>query len=641
MLNYLKNDLSIPSFLGKHLGFFAEAKEISGLPKVWFDLAKKYPDSVILNDDYSHIRCTVSEFTKYISIIAAGLQKLGIKKGDKIAQFSENSAKWLITDQSIMTCGAINAVRGSEAPISELEYIYKHSDSIALVTDEIKVIEGLSHIFEKDNPKFILYIGNQDTSAVKENLKTLFYTFDDFIEYSKDKKLWKATIEKNDPATIVYSSGTTGKPKGIVLSHGNLLSQFAPIHTVIKVKKGRHLLSILPIWHMYERLCEYYGLSKCCVIDYTNVRNFKKDLVKYSPQYLISVPRLWVLLYDGIMAEIAKKPLFARLIFNCLLRISKICKKTKNIVANKSIYHEKTGLLGKIIPFFLTNILYPVDKFSMKFVYKKIKDALGGKFIKGISGGGALPHYIEDFFEAVGVKLYVGYGLTETSPVLSVRKEEDNKLYSVGPALPGSEFMIVDSVTYNELPQGKKGLILAKGPQIMLGYYKDDEATKKVMHGDWFITGDLGWLTKNKNLVITGRIKEIIVLSNGENIEADGIEDVCQELPLISQIVVTGHDKPSLTALVVLNEDEFARALPKKIGKNPNTLSDFKSMLLNDINNKIRSRVNFRPFERISDITFIQEPFTVENGMMTQSLKIKKHIVGERYKQEIEAMYKK
>jgi len=641
MFNLLKKDLSIPSFLGKHLSIFSNTKNISGLSKIWFELAKKYPDSVILNDEYSKLTLTTSDFVRLFSTCAAALQKLGIKKGMKVAQFSENSAKWIVLDQAIMACGAINAVRGSEAPKSELQYIYEHSDSVALVTDDIKVIEALSPLFAKKQPKFIIYIGKNDISGLKNIIKIPFYSFEDFVKYAEDKKFWPTTIEINDPATIVYSSGTTGKPKGIVLSHGNLLSQFAPIHTVLKVKKGRHFLSILPIWHMYERLCEYYAMSKCAIIDYTNLRNFKKDLIRFKPQYLISVPRLWVLLYDGIMAEIASKPLISRMIFNFLLKISKICKKTKRIISNRSIYHEKTTILGKIIPFFVTNILMPIDKFSMKFVYKKIKDALGGKFIKGISGGGALPHYIEDFFEAVGVALYVGYGLTETSPVLSVRKEENNKLYSVGPALPGTDFKIVDPTTFEEKPQGQKGLILARGPQVMLGYYKDKEATEKVTYEDWFITGDIGWLTKDANLVITGRMKEIIVLSNGENIEADGIEAVCLELPYVSQIVVTGQDKPNLTALIVLNQDEFCKVMPKKANKDPNTLTDFKAFLLNEINNKIKSRVNFRPFERINDITFIKEEFTVDNGMMTQSLKIKKHVVCERYSQEIEAMYKK
>ncbi len=640
-MNLLKNDLKLPSFLTKHLTMFADTKEACGLPQVWLEMAQKDPTTAMLNDVYSNLKFTIGEFAQQITLFAGALQKLGVKKGMKIAQFSENSAKWLLLDQGLMLCGAINAVRGSNAPMAELEYIYKHSDSVALITDDLKVINGLSALFDGVKPKFIIYIGNDDCSGLKNALKTPFFSYDDFVEYSKDKKFWRTTIDKNDPATIVYSSGTTGFPKGVVLSHGNLLSQFAPIHTVLKVKKGRHLISILPIWHMYERLCEYYAISKRAVIDYTNLRNFKKDLGRFKPSYMISVPRLWVALYDGITAEINSKPVMQRAIFYFLLSISKATKQAKRVLTNESIYHDNSKFYEKVIPFFITNILKPIDKFSMKFVYKKIKNVLGGKFIKGISGGGALPPYIEDFFEAVGIKLFVGYGLTETSPVLSVRREENNKIYSVGPALPQTEFKIVNPDTFEEVPKGQKGVVLAKGPQVMLGYYKDEEATRKVMHGEWFITGDLGWLTSDDNLVLTGRIKDIIVLSNGENVESAGIEDAISEISYINQVVLTGQDMPYLTALITLNMDEFARVLPKKSNMDPNNLDDFKSILLNEINTKIKARKAYRPFEKVMDITFIKDAFTVENGMMTQSLKIKKNIVCERYADEIKAMYKK
>ena len=278
----------------------------------------------------------------------------------------------------------------------------------------------------------------------------------------------------------------------------------------------------------------------------------------------------------------------------------------------------------------------------MKFVYKKIKNALGGKFIKGISGGGALAPYIEDFFEAIGVNIYVGYGLTETAPVLAVRREEDNKMYSVGPALQNTELKIVDPNTMSTLKNGQKGLILARGPQVMMGYYRDEEATRKVMTDDgWFITGDLGWLTKDNHLVITGRMKEIVVLSNGENVETEALEDACMEISYIKQIVITGQDMPNLTALVVVNEDELIRVLHVKKGVDPNHLKDFKAMLLNEINLKIKRREGFRAFERINNIHLLKEPFSVENGMLTQTLKIKKNVVCERYDAEIQKMYKK
>jgi len=641
-LSLLKNDLGLPNFLKKHLGFLNEAKETESLTDIWRTISEKYPENLLLNDEYCNLSLTTKEFYETVISFAAGLQKLGIKKGQKIAIFSENSAKWMVIDQAICAAGAVSAVRGSQAPAAELEYIYEHSQSVALVTDDLRVINSISKSFTSKNPRFIIYIGNGDASGWKNLINIPSFTFEDFEEFSKGKRLWRPRIYKNDEYTIVYSSGTTGRPKGILLSHGNILAQISQVHPFIKLKVGKSVLAVLPIWHMYERTCEYYALSRVNLQHYTNVRNFKKDLAKYRPNYLFSVPRIWVTIYDSVMAEIKSKPILTQVIFNTLLNVSKTTKKMLRILENRDIYKKNTTLLEKIIPFFVANILKPLDKFAMKFVYKKIKNALGGRFIKGISGGGALPHHVEDFFEAIGVALYVGYGLTETAPVLSVRKEEDNKVYSVGPMLPQTELKIVDPTTRERLPHGEKGLVMVRGPQLMLGYYRDKAATDAVIDPEgWFSTGDLGWLTGGNSLVLCGRIKDIIVLQNGENIEADELEDTCLQIPYISQIVMTGQDQVNLTALIYANQDEVARVLRKKPDTNLNSLKDFKSMLLNEINTKIKSRPAFRPFERVNDIYFVKEGFTIDNGMMTQSMKVKKNIVTDVYKNEIAKMYKK
>lgn len=641
-MSLLKNDLGLPDFLKKHLGFLNEAKETESLIDIWRGIAEKYPENLLLNDEYCGLSLTTKEFYNKVISFAAGLQKLGIKKGHKIALFSENSAKWMVVDQAICAAGAVSAVRGSQAPPAELEYIYDHSQSIALITDDVNVVTALSKNFTNKNPKFILYIGDKNVEGYKNLINIPCFTFEDFDEFSQGKRLWRPKIHKNDEYTIVYSSGTTGRPKGILLSHGNILAQIRQVHPVIKLKMGKSLLSVLPIWHMYERTCEYYALSRVNIQHYTNVRNFKKDLLKYRPNYLFSVPRIWVTVYDSVMAEIKSKPIAAQVIFNTLLNVSKTTKKMLRILENRCVYNTKPTRKEKIIPFFVANILKPLDKFAMKFVYGKIKNALGGRFIKGISGGGALPHHVEDFFEAIGVALYVGYGLTETSPVLAVRKEEDNKVYSVGPMLPQTEVKIVDPTTREILPQGEKGLVMVRGPQLMLGYYRDKEATDAIIDSeDWLSTGDLGWLTPGESLVLCGRMKDIIVLQNGENIEADELEDTCLQIPYISQIVITGQDRVCLTALVYADQGELARVLHKKPGVDPNSLKDFKSMLLNEINQKIKSRPAFRPFERVNDIYFVKEPFSIDNGMMTQSMKVKKNIVIEVYKNEIAKMYKK
>lgn len=616
------------------------------LTDVWEKLAKSNPDVILLNDDYAKVRLSAAEFYEKVISFAAGMQHLGLKKGIKVAQFSENSAKWMVVDQAIIACGALNAVRGSSAPPSELSYIYEHSESTALVIDDIKIIDTLSEFLNKKETLFIIYLGDEDISGYKKLITIPIFTFWDFDKYSEDKKYKKPTLYKDDPLTIVYSSGTTGKPKGVLLSHWNIVSQIPALTKAIQFKANKCALSVLPVWHMYERTCAYYIMSSALTMYYTNLRNFKKDLKRYKPNYMIAVPRIWVLIYDSIMSEMKEKPLLVQWVFNFFLSISKSCKRAARVIKNRCIYSKNKTFKEKVIPFFINKILLPVDIFSTSFVYKKVHNTLGGCYIKGLSGGGALPHYIEDFFEAIGIKIIVGYGLTETSPVVAVRTDENNKIYSVGPALDMTEFKIVDPETMHPLRPCEKGLVLVRGPQVMLGYYKDKEATDAVILEDgWFITGDLGWLTSDKpdaSLVLIGRQKEIIVLQNGENIEATVLEDICDQNTFVDQIVLTGQDMPSLSALVYLNQDELKRVLGKQhAGDDLNKAQDFKAMLLNELNQKIKERDSFRPHERLSNLYFVSEGFTISNCLMTQSMKVRKNLVIEKYKDEIASMYKK
>lgn len=635
-----KSPSLLEKFIYSHIPFLNKPLALNSLCSLWFLNRERFEYNMLLYDDYSQTYLRYGEFCDEILIMAGALQKLGLRAQEKVAQFSENCARWMVLDQSLLLCKAVNAVRGSNAPLSELKYIYEHSDSCALIVDSLELLDKLKSFIEEKSPRFVIYIGND--ALPHENIGTSkIYSYNDLRDIGKSSKYWRQTFSSDDPATIVYSSGTTGNPKGILLSHGNLISQVKNIHPALKMKNKLCALNVLPIWHMYERTCEYYIMSRGCTLYYTNIRNFKKDIRKYRPNYLISVPRVWEAIYEGIWAEIKKKPLYARILFRFLIFVSGKSKKAKRILKQQSIYHQQITLYLWAVSFAKTYFLLPIDKFASRTVYKKIRDALGGRFVKGVSGGGALAHHIEDFFEAIGIALYVGYGLTETAPVLSVRREKMNKIYSVGPPLENTEFMIVNPNTFEPLKRGEKGLVLAKGPGVMLGYYKDEEATKKVFHNDWFITGDLGWLTNDNNLVLTGREKDIIVLSNGENIEPEGLEQVCTSLQEVSQIVLAGQDKANLSALVVLNNEEAANSA-KQLKLNPRSIytdKKFKNYILNELNAKIRERQAFRPFERINDLRYIKEPFTIENGLMTQTAKLRKNLICKKYAKVIEEMY--
>jgi long-chain acyl-CoA synthetase len=262
--------------------------------------------------------------------------------------------------------------------------------------------------------------------------------------------------------------------------------------------------------------------------------------------------------------------------------------------------------------------------------------------IKGISGGGALARNVEDFYEAINVSICVGYGLTETAPILSLRKPKNNKIYSVGQPLPETEIMIVDTETLSPLAIGQKGLVLTKGPQVLKGYYKDKEATEKVLFKTgWFITGDIGWLTKDKTLTLTGRLKDTIVLSNGENVEPESIEQACLTSQYIKQIVLVGQDKAALGALITPNEEEMEVWAQKhnisaqEVKNHP----DFMKLIHKELGSKTQSRPNYRPFERIACFRLLNDDFSIENGLMTFTAKIKKNEVFNKYKDLIEEMY--
>lgn len=617
-------------------------KDFKTISDIWSVNAKRYPDIIALDDKYSNLKLTYSQAYECIKNFASGLQSLGVAKGNHIAQFSENCIKWMIADQAIFKIGAVNAVRGSQAPVDELAYILEHSDSEVLIADNINLLSNLKESIKNNGIKFVIFFVG-DEKFKKEDFDIPVYSFEEVIEIGKNNEFVSVEINNNDLATIVYSSGTTGKPKGIMLTHGNLVSQIINVHSSLQAEPKHRSLNVLPIWHMYERTCEYYLLSVGCMLAYTNVRNFKKDIKKHKPHYLVSVPRLWESVYEGVISEISKKGSKASFIFSKALSSTIAMKKARRIYKDLCIENLNSSPMKKILCKLQDVALTPMQTAADKVLFSKIREALGGCLIKGISGGGALARHVEDFFEAINVEIHVGYGLTETSPVLTYRKPGNNKRYSAGQPLPETDILIVDTETLKPLKSTQKGLVLAKGPQIMPGYYKDQQATEKVLYKNgWFNTGDIGWLTPDNTLVLTGRLKDTIVLSNGENIEPECIEQACLTSSFVSQIVLVGQDKDSLGALITPNEE----AIEKWATKNNLALKEairhpeFKNTLHKDIQSKVKSRPNFRPFERISNVHVLDEQFSIENGLMTRTAKIKKQEVFNRYKDLIDNMFR-
>jgi long-chain acyl-CoA synthetase len=462
-------------------------------------------------------------------------------------------------------------------------------------------------------------------------------------------------------ATLLYTSGTTGKPKGVMLTHGNLLHQVTTFGAVLVPQAGDRVLSILPSWHAYERSVEYFILSQGCTQIYTNIRNVKKDLREFKPQLMVGVPRVWESIYEGVQKQFREQPESKQRLVQNFLSLSQRYIEAHRLAQGLSLDSLNPSPVQRLNASVQAASLWPVHRLADKLVYQKVREATGGQIKWLISGGGSLARHLDDFFEIIGVEVLVGYGLTETSPVTNVRRPWRNLRYSSGPSMSETEIRIVDLETRQPLPQGQQGLVTVRGPQVMKGYYKNPDATAKAIDSEgWFDTGDLGWLTPQNDLVLTGRAKDTIVLSNGENIEPQPIEDACLRSPYIDQIMLVGQDERSLGALIVPNLEALKQwaasqnlhlRLPESIPGQPDAPTDefrtaidldskeIQGLLRSELNREVQNRPGYRPDDRIGSFKLILEPFSQENGMMTQTLKIRRPVVAERYRDIINAMF--
>ncbi len=625
--------------------------KLESLPEVWQVTAQKFGSTIALKDPHAKPEVAISYQDLLVAVeqFATGLQTLGVEPEQKVALFADNSPRWFIADQGIMTAGAIDVVRSSGAEEQELTYILENSDSTALVVEDNQTLAKLSP--ELNNLPITLIVLLSDETPL-EDISIETVNFPQLIELGQNNRLQRVKQDKNTIATLLYTSGTTGKPKGVMLSHGNLLHQVNYVKTVFQPQAGDIVLSILPSWHAYERAAEYFLLSQGATQIYTSIRYFKQDLKKFQPTYMVGVPRLWESLYDGVQKLLNEQSASQQKLVKFFLQQSERYIMAQRIASNTSLEHFDASATERAIAKAKAVSLYPVHALADKLVYRKIRAGVGN--IKAVcSGGGSLAKYLDDFYQTINVDVFVGYGLTETSPITNVRTPKHNIRGSAGKALPKTEVKIVDPQTRQELSQGERGLVLIRGEQVMQGYYRNPEATAKAIDDEgWFDSGDLGWLTPYGDLVLTGRAKDTIVLTNGENIEPQPIEDACVRSVYIDQIMLVGQDQRALGALIVPNFETLQQwisqqnldlKLPDRSSEstasedlnNPAIISLYR----NELNREAKNRPGYRADDRISDFRFIIEPFSQENGMMTQTFKIKRPQIADKYEELIDDMF--
>ncbi|HEY9665014.1 MAG TPA: AMP-binding protein, partial [Allocoleopsis sp.] len=436
---------------------------------------------------------------------------------------------------------------------------------------------------------------------------------------------------------------------------------------VVQPQPGEKILSILPIWHCYERTFEYFVFAYGTTQIYTNIRHVKKDLKDLKPQYMVGVPRLWESIYEGIQKQFRDQPAKRQQLVQFFLQQSDRYIRARRTAQGLCLENLKPSATERVAATAQMLLLSPIHALGDRLVYRKVREGLGGAIKFVVSGGGSIAEHLEDFFEIVGIEILGGYGLTETAPITHVRRPDRNIRGGDGQPLPNTETRIVDPETRKPLPPNTQGLVLIRGDQVMQGYYKNPQATAKAIDPEgWFDTGDLGLVTEWQDLVITGRAKDTIVLTNGENIEPQPIEDACLRSAYIDQIMLVGQDQRVLGALIVPNLDALdkwaasqnlklripghdpAVALESGVTESRSTESgsteiDLENKMIQELfrqelNREVKNRPGYRADDRIGPFQLLLHPFSIENGMLTQTLKIRRAVVMDRYRDMIDKM---
>ncbi len=602
---------------------------------------------------------TYKELWDIIEALGTGLIDLGIGKGDHIGLISDNRYEWIMCDLAVLGTGARDVPRGSDSTALELEFILRHAEIETSFVENAKQLNKLYAIAENlPKLKNLIVISDDDEIHPKDYPLINVFTMQGVrkkggkLVEKGDTRFRDAAmaVTADDLATIIYTSGTTGEPKGVMLSHGNIMHNVINAPKSVPITTGDRFLSILPAWHSFERTVEYILLYVGASNAYSKptAQILMKDLELEKPNYIASVPRIWEALYNAIHYKISKESVLKRSIFHAFV--------------NAGIKHHKSVLrMRRLLPVFKPQPLFkrageylisvlrmvllrPAVLIGDKLVYSQIREKTGGELKAGISGGGALQEHIDDFFAGIGLCVLEGYGLTETSPIIAVRTFERPIPYTVGPLLRDVEVKIVDE-NGRKLPTGEKGIVMAKGPLVMQGYYKNEKATKEVISPDgWINTGDLGRLTYTGELQITGRAKDTIVLLGGENIEPSPIEQKLSASRFIRQVMVIGQDRKLLGALIVPDFEEltsYAKSEHISFSGTEDLIEDpqIKNLFRGEIKALISPKHGFRNVEYISNFTLLPKEFEVGREL-THTLKMRRNLINDLYRGYIDAMYR-
>lgn len=594
--------------------------EYKSVPDMLRRNAGKFKDGLALKyrKQSSFVTLTYSAYYERALMAARGLMKVGVKAGDKIAILSENRAGWVIADMGILCTGASTVPIYPTNTAENIEYMINHSGAkIVFVSGKFQYSKLLK--VRESMPGLELVISFERFLGSPALPVTTFYQLSEIDSpiTPEEKEEIEVAIDKIQPGdvlTLIYTSGTTGIPKGVMLSHNNILTNTKYLtEQSSAIDKNDTLLSFLPLSHVLERTAGYYmSIRNGALMAFADgIEKVPENMIEIRPTVMVSVPRLFEKIYHRIYENAHQMSAVKRTLFHWAVEVG------KKYVAATYIDKQPKALL---------NLKYSI---ADRLVFAKIRARFGGKMKLFCSGGAPLDKTINEFFWVIGIPIFEGYGLTETSPALSFNSFTHIRFGSVGVALESTEFKIAAD-----------GEILVKGPQVMLGYYNDPDATAEAFQDGWFKTGDIGYVEEGF-IYITDRKKELIITAGGKNIAPQPVENELKMDKYISSAFAYGDRKPYLTALIVPNLErllEFAKE--KHIN-----YYDLEDLVMHEPVQRLFEQrlveINSRlaPYETIKKFVLLAHDFSIEGGELTPTLKLRRKIIYEKYKHRIEDLY--
>ena len=641
--------------------------------------ARRHPERAALlsRDPSGGFRPTpYRELAQRVEFCALGLLAWGVRRGEAVGLVSENRPEWLVADLALLSIGAADVPRGCAAPPGELAGILRDCGCRTVFVENLEqaakvqaLREGLPALAR------LVVLDGGLTGAVPAGAAgprapgPEVQPFEALLAAgerarARHPRLFERVVRRGRPedlATILFTSGTAGEPRGVKLAHRSLVHQVVSIEERVLFHQGEDIwLSVLPVWHAFERIMQYAAVGTGTTIAYSrpNGRVMLEDFARLRPTWLASVPRLWETVRAGIIRRAAAAGPARRTAFRLAMGVGHAWAWSAALLLGRlPCLRPRPRPVEVLLAAGPLALLAPLRLAAEVLVFRQVKAALGGRFAAGICGGSALPARVDWFFAAIGIRLLEGYGLTEAAPVLCVRLQRHPVLRTVGPPIPGTELRIVDGEG-RSLPAGRQGRILARGPQVMLGYWRRPQETARVLSPDgWLDTGDLGLLTRRGELCLTGRAKDTIVLRGGENVEPAPLEARLRESPYIAQAVVLGQDCKFLAALLVLDGEAAAcyaaenrLAVFEKATGGPAPAAPGAAEALArhpaivrlveaEVRRLAGAGSDLRPHERVCRFRLLGRPFEVGRELSLKE-EVRRHEVQRLYARQIAALYR-